>query len=137
MNSENRNLWEGWWRWPLIPIASIAGAFLGSAAFMLIQWLSMKYSGHYNENGWYFQYILPLMKDGLFGFLAVYLGCLVAPRGKLIVGVVLTTLVAVSPFFFYFFTPPGDVTATWFLSAIAIIGGGIIGVLTTYENTIN
>lgn len=133
MNSKNESLWDGWWRWPLVPIASIVGAFLGAAAFMIMQWLSIKFSGKFNESGWYFQYIVPLIRDCLFGFLAVYLGCLAAPRGKLIVGVILTTLIAVSPFFFYLLTPSEVITATWFLSSIALIVGGIIGVIMTVE----
>ena len=127
---EQVNLWEGWWRWPLVPVASIIGAFLGAVVFMLLQFVSMKFSGHYNESGWYFQYILPLMRDGIFGFLAVFCGCMVAPRSKLIVGVVLTTLLGMLFFitvFFSFKGVPG--MGMGLLSAVATLLGGIFGVV--------
>ncbi len=131
MGTERENLWEGWWRWPLIPVASVIGAFLGSSAFILLQWFSMKFSGHYNENGWYFQYILPLMRDGLFGFFVVYFGCLVAPRGKLIVGVVLTTLLGVLFIIVAALSIKGipGTTGSGLLSGIVTFVGGIVGVI--------
>jgi len=133
LNANNSKIsWEGWWRWPLIPIASILGAFLGSGAFMLIQWFSMKYSGNFYESGWYFQYIIPLMKDALFGFLVVYCGCSVAPRGKLIVGVVLTTLLA-SLFIWYFINPSEVITVSGIFSGVVVVVGGIAGVVQAYE----
>lgn len=135
MTTEKDNLWEGWWRWPLIPIASIIGAFLGSAAFMLLQWFSMKLSGHYNESGWYFQYILPLFRDGIFGFLVVYFGCLVAPRGKLIVGVVLTTLLGAVFILIAVMSIKGlpGGTGSSLLSGIVTFIGGVIGVIQSNE----
>lgn len=137
MDSKNINLWDGWWRWPLVPIASIVGAFLGSAVFVVVQWLSMKFSGNYNESGWYFQYIVPLLRDGLYGFLTVYFGCLVAPRGKLIVGVVLTTLIAVVFFGMLFLKLNGmsDITIIGLISGVVVTIGGIIGVIQTYDGT--
>lgn len=132
MNTGNKKIWGSWWRWPLIPVASIAGAFLGSAAFMLIQWLSMNFSGNFDESGWYYKYILPLIRDFIFGFLIVFLGCFVAPQGKLIVGVVLTTLLG-ALFIFYFLNPHESLTITGVLSGIALLGGAIIAVTQTNE----
>ena len=131
MDNEKASLWEGWWRWPLIPIISILGAFLGSAIFVLLEWLSMILRGNYSENSWYFYYILPLIREGLFGFLVVYLGCLVAPRGRLIVGVVLTTLLGAFFIGTVLMRVNGIPEITWFgvLSGLVMLVGGIIGVI--------
>ncbi len=137
MSTEKINLWEGWWRWPLIPVASIVGAFLGSSAFMILQLFNMKLSGQYNESGWYFQYILPLIRDGIFGFLMVYFGCLIAPRGKLIVGVVLTTLLGtifVVLAVLSIKNIPGA-TGLGALSGIVAFIGGILGVIQGNDKT--
>lgn len=127
----NNNLYDGWWRWPLIPVASMVGAFIGAGGFMLIQWVSMKISGRYSESGWYFQYILPFLRDGIFGFLVVFCGCLVAPRGKLIVAVILTTLMGVLFIFMAISTFKGFYGASSLgaLSGLALLVGGIIATL--------
>jgi hypothetical protein len=81
-----------WWRWPLVPIAAIGGSVLGSALFGLIQWFGMKLQGGFSEDGWMYQYILPVLTSAIFGWLFIYISCAVAPRGKLITGTVMTTL---------------------------------------------
>lgn len=82
----------GWWRWPLLPFAAFAGAMAGSAAFMLLQWVSMKMQGGYSEDGWFFLYIVPLMQSAMFGYLYALISCHVAPYGKFIAGVVMVTI---------------------------------------------
>ena len=61
-------------------------------AFGLVQWLSMKIQGGFSEDGWYFRYVLPVMAWGVGGWLYAWIACSVAPRGKVIAGTVMTTL---------------------------------------------
>ena len=85
-----------WWRWLLMPIAAIAGGVIGSTLFGLIQWFGMKLQGGFSEDGWMYQYILPTLTSGAFGWLFVYISCAVAPRGKVIAGTVMTTLLVLT-----------------------------------------
>jgi hypothetical protein len=55
----------------------------------------MKLSGGYSEDGWYFRYILPVFSSALFGYLYVFITLNVAPRGKVISAVVMTTILGV------------------------------------------
>ena len=84
-----------WWRWLLLPIAASVGGIAGSALFGLVQWIGMKFQG-FSEDGWMFLYILPALISGTFGWLYVYISCAVAPRGKVIAGTVMTTLLVVT-----------------------------------------
>ena len=52
----------------------------------------MKMQGGFSEDGWMYQYVVPTMTAGAFGWLFVYISCQVAPRGKVIAGTVMTTL---------------------------------------------
>ncbi|MHB1076878.1 hypothetical protein [Thiobacillus sp.] len=81
-----------WWRWALMPFASIAGAVTGAVLLSSFMWFGMKMQGGFSEDGWYYQYILPVLSTGIFGYLYVYIACSVAPRGKVIVGTVMVTL---------------------------------------------
>jgi hypothetical protein len=81
-----------WWRWPLLPIAAVAGALIGSTLFGLLQWFGMKLQGGFTEDGWMYRYVLPALTSAVFGWLFVYISCLVAPRGKVIAGTVMTTI---------------------------------------------
>ena len=85
-----------WWRWPLMPIAAVAGAVVGSALFGLIQWFGMKLQGGFSEDGWMYQYIVPAMTSAAFGWLFTYISCAVAPRGKVIAGTVMTTILVLT-----------------------------------------
>lgn len=82
----------GWWRWPLVPLGAILGAMLGAVAFMLFQWVGMKMHGGFSEDGWMFKYILPVMQSAVFGYLYAMISCAIAPRGKVITGVIMVTL---------------------------------------------
>lgn len=86
---------DGWWRWPLVPFAAFLGAMAGAAAFVIIQWLGMKFHGGMSEDGWFFLYILPVIQSAIFGYLYSVISCAVAPRAKLVTGVVMVTLLGV------------------------------------------
>ncbi len=81
-----------WWRWPLIPFVGVVAGTLGAIAFGLFQWIGMKLAGGYSEDGWYFLYILPVITSGIFGYVFVTSTHYVAPRGKFISSVVMTTI---------------------------------------------
>ena len=81
-----------WWRWPLVPLASFVAGTAGAFAFGAFFWLSMKLQGGYQETGWMFRYVLPILCMGAFGWLFVTSASWVAPRGKFIVAVVMLTV---------------------------------------------
>ena len=84
-----------WWRWPLLPFAAVIGAALGAVLLTLFQWFGMKIQGGFSEDGWYYRYILPVISSAAFGWLYVLITLNVAPRGKVIAAVVLTTIMGV------------------------------------------
>src|SRR5699024_1214677 len=90
--------WESdvghWLRWVSIPFATIVGSFIGTFLVGLLLWFVLKIQGS-NLDGWYFLYIMPVISSGIFGFLFAYIPYVVAPRGKLVVGTVMVTLLAV------------------------------------------
>ncbi len=93
LNSDS-NSSSAWWRWPLIPFACVLGSILGATLMGLFQWFSMKMAGGYNQDGWYFIYILPIITSATFGYLWVKIANYVAPRGKIVTAVIMTTLLA-------------------------------------------
>lgn len=81
-----------WWRWPLVPFVGVVAGALGAVAFGLLQWIGMKFYGGFSEDGWFFMYILPTMTSAVFGYAFVASTHYVAPKGKVISAVVMTTL---------------------------------------------
>lgn len=75
-----------------MPIAAFGGGALGAYALSMIQWFGMKFHGGYSEDGWMYLYILPVISSAIFGWLYVYISCTLAPRGKAIAGIVMTTI---------------------------------------------
>ncbi|MBB1471822.1 hypothetical protein H5368_02130 [Luteimonas sp. MC1782] len=86
---------NGWWRWPLLPFAAFIGAFLGSMLFYAFQWFSMRFTGYYTEEGWYFLYVMPVLNAGIFGYIFASISYWFAPSHKFIAGVVLGTILGV------------------------------------------
>ena len=80
-----------WWRWPLVPLASLLGASLVAVFYYLWTWLSINMMGG-GSDGWIVQFITPLFVACIFSYALVWCGCFVAPRAKFITGVVITTL---------------------------------------------
>jgi hypothetical protein len=81
-----------WWRWPLVPLAALAGAFAGAivaggallaAAFWLLG---------FNERSWLYLYLLPAASGLVFGHMLVRITYRVAPSSKLGTGAVMVTL---------------------------------------------
>jgi hypothetical protein len=96
MNFENSNQQpSGWWRWLFLPFAAIIGASLGAIALTLLQWFGMKMQGGFSTDGWYFLYVLPVLSAAAFGWLYVLITLNVAPKGKVIAAVFMTTILGV------------------------------------------
>ncbi len=94
-SQKKNNIWKGWWRWILVPFAGIGAGLLVYLIFILIQWLNAYMFGVGFLDQWTFVYILPVIAKVVFGMAYGYVSYLTAPRGKLIVGVIMTILLAV------------------------------------------
>ncbi len=81
-----------WWRWLVLPFACVVGSLIGAMLVGLFQWFFMKILGGFSEDGWYFLYILPTITSAAFGYLWVSISYYVAPKGKRITAIVMTTL---------------------------------------------
>lgn len=90
-----KSLASQWWRWPLLPFASFLGGAIGASLLTLFMWFGMKMSGGYTEDGWYYRYIMPLFSAGAFGYLTAIIAAYVAPKGKLIAGTVIVTILGI------------------------------------------
>lgn len=124
---------KDWWRWPLMPIAALTGAILGTILVGVLQWVGMKFSGVYNEQGWYFRYILPLVMWGCFGYFLTAISYRVAPTGKLVASTVMATalcvvMVLVVLFGFVRDTPTLGNGVQVILSLCALVTGTIFGI---------
>jgi hypothetical protein len=122
---------QTWWRWPLVPFAAILGSILGAAAFLLLQWVAMKVHGGFSEDGWMFKYILPVVQSAVFGYLYAMISCAVAPKGKVITGVVMVTVLFVlfiALLVFAWVRPPLQVGPA-VQATISIIAAGIAAVV--------
>jgi hypothetical protein len=84
-----------WWRWPLVPFAAFIGGMGAALLLGIFLWFGMKLNGGYTEDGWYYKYIMPVMTYSMFGYFYVYAAMYVAPRGKFITAVVMTTILGV------------------------------------------
>ncbi|MCA9235566.1 MAG: hypothetical protein KDA44_08835 [Planctomycetales bacterium] len=82
----------GWWRWPLVPLAAIAGSTVGSTLVGMIGWAGAKTYGGFAEDGWYYLYIMPTIMSGFLGFIWSTASAYVAPYAKFITAVVMSTV---------------------------------------------
>lgn len=127
-----------WWRWPLMPFAAVIGAILGAAIITAINWFFMKFQGGYAEDGWWYLYIKPMFHAGIFGFLYAWIAGYVAPRGKVIASIVMTTILGVLGVVLLAFGWAAPAT-TWgqgiaaTIQLVAAVAAAIFGVLVTKE----
>ncbi|WP_237067153.1 hypothetical protein [Microbulbifer guangxiensis] len=84
-----------WWIWPLLPFAAFIGATIGAFLLTLMQWFGLKMQGGFQEDGWYYLYILPVISSAAFGWLYALITLHLAPRGKLITASVMVTALGV------------------------------------------
>jgi hypothetical protein len=92
MNYQTKAPTQDWWRWLLLPFAAGAAALAGSMIASLFWWFGMKLQGGFSEDGWYFRFVLPAIASAIFGYLYTHISCEMAPRGKLIAGTVMVTI---------------------------------------------
>lgn len=129
---------KGWWRWPLMPVAAIIGAALGTIVVSILQWIGMKLSGVYHESGWYFTYVLPLVTWGCFGYLFTFISYHVAPTGKVIASTVMATAFCVIMLLVVLFGVVHDAPTLTSgiqtaLSFVALVVGTIYGIIQAKE----
>jgi len=84
-----------WLRWIALPFAAFVGAGVGSQVLVWLWWFPQKFFGGWNESGACFQYVLPCISSAIFGGTFVAISFKVAPRGKAVAGVVMTTIMSV------------------------------------------
>ena len=84
-----------WLRWLALPFAAIGGAAAGAFLVTALWWYPQKWLGGWNESGACFEYILPCFSSALFGGFYVAISLMVAPRGKGVAGIVMTTVLCV------------------------------------------
>jgi len=84
-----------WLRWIALPFAAFLGAGVASVVSVYFWWLPQKFFGGWNESGACFQYILPCISSAIFGGAFVSISFKVAPRGKAVAGLVMTTIMCV------------------------------------------
>lgn len=94
-NPSLKNQLSGWLRWLLMPFAAFIGGSVGAFLLAFLQWVGLKMHGGFSEDGWYFIYILPIVCSVTFGWLYVLITLNIAPHGKFIAGVVMTTILGV------------------------------------------
>jgi len=86
---------DDWWRWPLVPVAAVAGLLAAWIAASAIMWLQMKFTGGFAEDGWYFRYIVPALASAAAGYGYSIAACMTAPRGHKFAGTAMVTLLAI------------------------------------------
>ena len=82
-----------WWRWPLVPVAALAGALLGAALAGGVLLATMFWLLGFNEGSWLYLYALPAVAGLVFGQLLVRIAIRAAPSSKLGTGMVMAALV--------------------------------------------
>lgn len=71
-----------WWRWPLVPIASLFGATLGSAVIFFIFRLVTLFNG-FDPDAWWPQFIENTFITCSFGIFCTSIAYTIAPKYKL------------------------------------------------------
>ena len=86
---------QDWWRWALLPFATIGGAVIGAFITWFTLWFGMKLRGEIGMDGWYFRYVMPVLVSAVFGCVYAYIAYEMAPRSKAIAGTVMVTILGV------------------------------------------
>lgn len=98
INQATQNNAYQWWRWPLLPFVSIIVAMVGSTLMSIflrgIFWLQAQQDGG-EMFGWYHTFSLYVIPAGVFGYLYAHIACTMAPRGKIIAGTVMVTILGI------------------------------------------
>ena len=132
----------GWWRWPLIPFAAMAGSIIGSTLIGMIGWAGAKKYAGFTQDGWYYLYVLPTIMSGFLGFFWSTVSAYVAPRAKIVTAVVMSTALGMLGIFLLiehcvrperYSTPP----IMMLVYVIAVIVGSVVASVQVSESERN
>jgi hypothetical protein len=87
-----REVKNSWWRWPLVPFASILAAGLGSVVANIALLLCLRLLGGGQPDGFGFLYVLPAVSYGIFGYITSLVSYSLSPSHKLMAAVVMSFL---------------------------------------------
>ncbi|WP_432798271.1 hypothetical protein [Poriferisphaera sp. WC338] len=123
----------GWWRWPLVPVATIGGASVALLVLEVVVLYGCRWLGVVGETGFGYVHATTLMQYAFFGFCWAGIACLVAPKGKAIAGMVMTGVLGVLYLFAGFWVtidPDVAVSLKLFfgLSVLVTLGAAMIAV---------
>lgn len=133
MNAEAATANTAWWRWPLVPIASLLAAAVGAIALSTIQGIAVGLQDDYSKTGWFHLFIYPVIPSAIFGYLLPGVAFHVAPTAKLQAATAMTTfmgfvLVAFTTFCWVAGVPAGDAIQTT-MGSLAAIAAAIVALL--------
>ena len=122
-----------WWRWPLVPVASILAAAVGAIVLSTIQGIAVGLQDDYSRTGWFHLFIYPVIPSAIFGYLLAGVAFHVAPTARLQAGTVMTTfmgfvLVAFTTFCWVAGVPAGDAIQTT-MGSLAAIAAAVVALL--------
>ena len=86
------SVWTNWWCWPLVPIGSVTAGFLTFYGMGLFLWINQNFYNIFESDSWHVLYIWPTITWGVVAWAWAYSAIFIAPRGKLITGVVSGTI---------------------------------------------
>ena len=122
-----------WWRWPLVPIASVLAAVIGAIVVSMIQEFVISFVDDYARDGWFHICIFPLLPCALGGYLLAGVAFRVAPSAKTASGVTMTAVMGFVLIGFTAFTWTAGVPASEALqvtvASLAAIAGAVIAIL--------
>jgi hypothetical protein len=84
-----------WWRWPLMPIASLLGATIASGLLNVVVFFGFMILSGRQPDGWFLLYVVPLLSYGIFGYVVALVAYSLAPRHKLFAGLTMTAVMLV------------------------------------------
>lgn len=131
----------GWWRWPLVPVASIVTATIGALMLTTLQEVAIGFHDGYAKSGWFHLYIYPLIPSALAGYLLAGTAIRVAPAARVTAGVAMTAimgfvLIAFTAFLWSAGVPRGDAIQTTVASAAAI-AAAVVALLQSGEAAVH
>jgi hypothetical protein len=67
-----------WWRWPLMPIASLLGATIASGLLNVVVFFGFMILSGRQPDGWFLLYVVPLLSYGIFGYVVALVAILLS-----------------------------------------------------------
>ena len=125
-----------------MPVAPPIAGLVGGAAFHLMQWLGMKMTGGYSEDGWIFLYFMPLVTAGIVGWAYSWSAALIAPSAQFRASLTMTALLFSFAVFACFVATVGpehsrfEAVSVVLMSIAAVVGSlvGLTGIKKAYSS---